>query len=146
LSGGAGLPTGGGGGGGSGGGGSNASVGSNGSAVPAFGTYAAMNVGGNLTGLAGTANGLKVDGSAVTQPVSGTFWQSTQPVSLASLPVLATGANTVGAVTQASGPWTQNLTQFGGSAVVTGTGASGAGIPRVTVSNDSVVGLATGAN
>jgi hypothetical protein len=31
-----------------------------------------MNVGGNLTGLIGTANGLKVDGSAVTQPVSGT--------------------------------------------------------------------------
>lgn len=29
---------------------------------------------------------LKVDGSAVTQPVSGTFWQATQPVSLASAP------------------------------------------------------------
>jgi len=29
---------------------------------------------------------LKVDGSAVTQPVSGTFWQATQPVSLASMP------------------------------------------------------------
>jgi len=30
-----------------------------------------------------------------------------------------------------------NVTQFGGSAISTGTGASGAGIPRVTVSNDS---------
>jgi hypothetical protein len=30
-----------------------------------------------------------------------------------------------------------NVTQFGGSAVATGTGASGAGIPRVTISNDS---------
>lgn len=29
---------------------------------------------------------LKVDGSAVTQPVSGTFWQATQPVSLATVP------------------------------------------------------------
>mgnify|MGYP001355630432 CR=1 FL=1 len=29
---------------------------------------------------------LKVDGSGVTQPVSGTFWQATQPVSLASVP------------------------------------------------------------
>ena len=38
------------------------------------------------------------------------------------------------------------MTQFGGNNVVTGTGASGVGIPRVTVSNDSVVGLATGAN
>lgn len=32
------------------------------------------------------ANAVKVDGSAVTQPVSGTFWQATQPVSLASVP------------------------------------------------------------
>lgn len=30
-----------------------------------------------------------------------------------------------------------NVAQFGGSNVVTGTGASGAGIPRVTISNDS---------
>src|SRR6516162_3208850 len=48
--------------------------------------------------------GLRVDGSAVTQPVSGTFWQATQPVSgtfwqatqpisAASLP-LPTGAAT----------------------------------------------------
>ena len=40
-----------------------------------------------------TANGIKVDGSAVTQPVSGTFWQATQPVSAASLP-LPSGAST----------------------------------------------------
>jgi hypothetical protein len=32
------------------------------------------------------ANAVKVDGSGVTQPVSGTFWQATQPVSLASVP------------------------------------------------------------
>jgi len=37
-----------------------------------------------------------------------------------------------------------NITQFGGSNVVTGTGASGSGIPRVTVSNDSTVGLVAG--
>jgi len=41
-----------------------------------------------------------------TQAVSGTFWQATQPVSLASLPALASGANTIGAVTQAGAPWT----------------------------------------
>jgi len=29
---------------------------------------------------------LAVDGSAVTQPVSGTFWQATQPVSIATMP------------------------------------------------------------
>jgi hypothetical protein len=37
-----------------------------------------------------------------------------------------------------------NVAQFGGTNVSTGTGAGGAGIPRVTVSNDSVVGLAAG--
>jgi len=36
--------------------------------------------GGN-TATVSASNALKVDGSAVTQPVSGTFWQSTQPVS-----------------------------------------------------------------
>lgn len=40
-----------------------------------------------------TAGALRVDNSAVTQPVSGTFWQATQPVSAASLP-LPTGAAT----------------------------------------------------
>lgn len=55
---------------------------------------------------------------------------------------LPTGANTIGAVTQASGPWTQNITQFGGTNISTGTGTGGAGIPRVTVSSDSNV-LAT---
>jgi hypothetical protein len=69
VSGGSGLPTGAGGGGG-GGSGSNASVGSTGSSPPSSGTYLGMNVGGSLTGVTGTANGLKVDGSSVTQPVS----------------------------------------------------------------------------
>ncbi len=32
-----------------------------------------------------------------------------------------------------------NVTQFGGNNVVTGTGASGVGIPRVTISNDSAL-------
>ena len=50
---------------------------------------------------------------------------------------LPAGANTIGAVTQASGPWTSNVTQFGGSAVVTGAGVGGVGIPRVTISSDS---------
>jgi hypothetical protein len=38
---------------------------------------------------------LKVDGSAVTQPVSGTFWQATQPVSIAAAVTVqqATAAN-----------------------------------------------------
>lgn len=39
------------------------------------------------------AGRVPVDGSGVTQPVSGTFWQATQPVSAVSLP-LPTGAAT----------------------------------------------------
>src|SRR5271165_2175240 len=39
-----------------------------------------------------------------------------------------------------------NVKQFGGSNVVTGVGASGAGIPRVTLSNDSTVGTNVNAN
>ena len=50
---------------------------------------------GNERGANVTAgNALVVDGSGVTQPVSGTFWQATQPVSAASLP-LPTGASTL---------------------------------------------------
>jgi hypothetical protein len=60
-----------------------------------------------------------VDNFPATQPVSGTV-----------------------AVTQSTSPWVNNISQFGGNPVVTGTGASGVGIPRVTVSNDSNV-LAT---
>ena len=43
---------------------------------------------------------------------------------------------------QGGAPWADNVAQFGGTNISTGTGASGAGIPRVTVSNDSNV-LAT---
>ena len=73
------------------------------------------------TGSAGSPNASVVSVQGVTGgyalPVSGTFWQSTQPVSLASLPALASGANTIGAVTQANGPWTINQTQLAGTAL-----------------------------
>jgi hypothetical protein len=51
-----------------------------------------LSQGGNAASVtAGSA--LKVDGSAVTQPVSGTFWQATQPVSgsVTSVPKTACG-------------------------------------------------------
>lgn len=62
-----------------------------------------------------------------TQAVSGTFWQATQPVSLAALPALATGSNTIGAVTQASGPWSTTDSADGatGSAVPSKAGYAG---------------------
>lgn len=63
---------------------------------------------------------LKVDGSAVTQPVSGTFWQATQPVSLASLPALAAGSALVGKVgIDQTTPGTTNKVSIGTDGTVT---------------------------
>ena len=97
VSGGIGVPSGAGGGssgGGSGGGGTFTWPGS--AAVTAYGTAPT-----------GTVPGVN---AAVTNlpgswAVTGTFWQATQPVSLASLPALASGSNVIGGVTQSGGPW-----------------------------------------
>jgi hypothetical protein len=98
-----------------------------------------------------TSGGLRVDGSGVTQPVSGTV--TTTPPSNASTNVTQFGGTNVSTGTGASGAGiprvtiandsslaanqSVNVNQFGGSAVVTGTGISGAGVPRTTVSSDS---------
>ena len=57
-------------------------------------------------------------------PVTGTFWPATQPVSGTVTTTPPSNAST-------------SVSQFGGNAVVTGTGIGGLGIPRVTVSSDS---------
>jgi hypothetical protein len=55
-----------------------------------------------------------------------------------------------GAVSQTSGPWTQNLTQINSVALLAGAGAVGTGSPRVAVGQDtttlagSALGLTTG--
>ena len=119
---------------------------SNGSAIPA-GTSALMIAGSDgtnsrfltldasgrlITVGAGTA-GTPVGGVTSIQGVSG---GTAVPIS-GSITITGTAA-----VTQSTSPWVDNITQFGGNNVVTGTGASGVGIPRVTVSNDSNI-LAT---
>jgi hypothetical protein len=48
--------------------------------------------------------------SAPTTAVTGTFWQTTQPVSLAALPALATGSNAIGSITNTSFASTQSGT------------------------------------
>ncbi len=58
---------------------------------------------------------------------------------------LGSGTDSVTSI-QGTSNWTTNLTQFGGSAVVTGIGASGAGIPRFSLSNDSLIKLWDGTN
>lgn len=65
-----------------------------------------VNQGGNSATVS-ASGALKVDNSAVTQPVSGTFWQATQPVSLASVPSHAvTNAGTFAVQAAQSGTWT----------------------------------------
>lgn len=81
----------------------------------------------------------KVDGSAVTQPVSGTFWQATQPVSLASVPTHA--------VTQ-SGTWTVTAnagTNLNTSALALETGGNLASVATNTTNIPNVVGTAASA-
>lgn len=143
-----------------------------------------INQGGN-SALVSASNALKVDGSAVTQPISGTVTanagtnlntsalaldvtltnrtQKTQitdgtrdgtikaastasvaadtslVVALSPNSPLPAGTSIIGAL---SANQSVNVSQFGGSSIVTGTGTSGSGIPRVTVSNDSNI-LAT---
>ncbi len=117
VSGGSGLPTGSGGGGGGGAGGTVAqgSPASPASAWPVSETVAGsvvsssnpvpISFGSGVT-LPGFGSPPTVNiGAAPTVSVTGTFWQSTQPVSLASLPALSAGSNVIGAVTQSAGPW-----------------------------------------
>lgn len=65
----------------------NTANGSTGLAVPTVATMVGGSDGTNLKALKVSSAGvLSVDSSAVTQPVSGTFFQVTQPVSIASMP------------------------------------------------------------
>ena len=60
--------------------------------------------------------GLRVDGSAVTQPVSGTFWQATQPVSGTFWQTTQPVSGTITA-NQGGAPWSENQTQLNGVAL-----------------------------
>lgn len=103
----------------------------------------ALESGGNLATLAGgitsskyQANIAQINGVAPTMGngISGT---GVQRVTIASdstgQVTLASGANTIGAVTQASGPWTSNITQISGSSIST----AAAGVQKVGVVGNS---------
>ena len=78
-----------------------------GGALPAFAATPTFNI--------GTAPTLTVNwsGQSVAATQSGTW----NIGSVASLPALASGSNTIGAVTQAGGPWTINSTQIAGASL-----------------------------
>lgn len=78
------------------------------------------------------AGRVSVDGSGVTQPVSGTFWQATQPVSLASAVSIGAGAATIGTVLNV-GDVDHDAVNTG-KVVQTGGHASPQGTPPTAVS------------
>jgi hypothetical protein len=88
--------------------------------------------------ISSTGSSLNVDVTN-TVPVSQSGTWNIGTLTSITNPVTVTGTL---AVTQSTSPWADNITQFGGNNVVTGTGISGLGIPRVTVANDSNI-LAT---
>lgn len=73
------------------------------------------------------ANALKVDGSAVTQPVSGTFWQATQPVSGTVTANAGTNLNTSALALETGG----NLATVAGAVIA--QEATTSGVKGVTV-------------
>lgn len=91
------------------------------------------------------ANALKVDGSAVTQPVSGTFWQATQPVSgtffQATQPISAASLPLPSNASQESGG---NLATLVARTPVTGQALAANSSP-VILASDQVFPLPTGA-
>lgn len=127
-------------------------------------TIAADDIGGILhqrIKVAWGVDGAAVDASA-TNPfpvsiigsaaVTGTFWQATQPVSLASLPALAAGTSIVGKVgidqTTAGTTNGVSVAHIGGTAVASGNGTVSAGVQRVAIASDNTpfsVNLPTGA-
>src|SRR5450755_1763842 len=105
----------------------------------------ALETGGNLATLAGAvtsakvqANVSQINGVAPTMG-NGVTGTGVQRVTISSdstgQVTLATGANTIGAVTQASGPWTSNITQIGGSTVTLGSKTSANSFPIVIASD-----------
>lgn len=106
--------------------------------IPDLGTGNITTLGMTLSDGANATLGSSAD-AAVTAGAAGTINAHLRSISrdLVSGIALAPSGATIGAVAQAGAPWSENISQFGGAAVVTGIGVGGAGIPRVTVSSDS---------
>lgn len=82
-----------------------------------------------------------------TVPVSGTFWQTTQPVSLASLPALAAGSNAIGSITNTtfastqSGSWSVSVNKTALTPSSPATASVGTSSAQAVASNGSRKGL-----
>lgn len=107
-----------------------------------YGTAGAANA--NVLTIQGVASmtAVKVDGSAVTQPVSGAFFQATQPISAVSLPLPTGAALEAGNLATIAGSITatvaqDNVKQINGVTVLMGNGVTGTGSQRVTIASDN---------
>ena len=86
------------------------------------------------------SNSIRIKVSTTTAGGSVTPYVTPVPYDIFTAPQLVQGTvTTTGTITanQGGAPWANNITQFGGTNVSTGTGAGGTGIPRFTISNDS---------
>jgi hypothetical protein len=123
---------------------------STGAAVPATANYIAASKAGTLTGiLLGSQTGANSLGVVLASDqaalaVTGTFWQNTQPVSVASLPSVA--VTNAGTFAVQSTPITQvdtfmlggvNIKEVNAVTPLMGNGATGTGSLRVTIASDN---------
>ena len=113
--------------------------------IPDLGTGNITTLGMTLSDGANGTLGSTVD-VAVAAGAAGTINAHLRSISrdLVGGIVLQPSGNVIGTVNQGGSNWSTNVTQFGGAAVVTGTGISGAGVPRVTVSSDTVFSVNQG--
>lgn len=103
---------------------------------------------GNNFGFVSIGDGVAGANSVTVKPASTASVAGDSPLVVALHPSSPTpsGTNTIGAVTQASGPWTSNLTQIGGTAISSNAGAATAGSARVVAAQDTstIAGSAPG--
>ena len=120
-------------------------IGATGSAVPANATYMGMIVGGNLTGIPGTAYGASVDENTSSQLHTDLAAPPNQAYS-ATWGALSYSSGNNPAAGDAKGAWWQDIGAINGVALLAGAGATGTGSPRATVAQDAttVAGSAPG--
>ena len=107
----------------------------------------------DLSGTAANSTAIKTDGSAVTQPVSGTVTVQQSTASNLKMDLSGSAANSTAGLLSIkidqTTPGTTNahsISHIGSTAVSAGNGTSGNGVQRVTIASDSTGQVAPAAN
>lgn len=95
----------------------------------------------NLTQVGGSAIALGQTTMSGSLPVTIASNQSNLNVTVAT--ALPAGSNTIGAVTQGTTPWVDNITQIGGAALALGQTTMSASLPVTFASNQSTLNVLT---